>query len=431
MNRMEEAIDKLTDEELDLLNSDAEMLAAFKAKYSATDGPSLSTPELMGDLTAGTSDMNVTDQGNGVTSSIGTAFEKAGRPVRGGYAGVGSLVGGNDLPTAAGEVRNVMAGLEPETKSGRIGEFAGSFFTPAQIALQATGAKAAPYISKGLGMVAKPMAKLAVNAFPKISRILGVAPEAVEQLVTNPKAVKAAKAMPQMADDVANTIKGFGQKGMTTAAEGKLLLSAEKAVPGLKESLNKLAMKIEGGPLAEEADKLAGKYVRELAGKLKEGISEKEVGQLIDTLDDKIGAKWAKVNPTVMTEAKEEVRRVLSRALQAQNQKYAKAMADSAASFEPVETLTKNLGLKSGAPSDATIPALKKITNPDALSTQRALANFPGLSAEVADSAARAALQESLLGKLTLGLTPMLDPLVQGSVRSAPAAINAIREGLR
>lgn len=427
MNRMEEAIDKLTDEELDLLNSDAEMLAAFKAKYSATDGPSLSTPELQGDLTAGTSDTNVTDQGNRVISPV----SKVGDVVRGGMAGTGSLMGGNDLPTAAGEVRNVIAGLEPETKSGRAGEFAGSFFTPTQIALQATGAKAAPYISKGLGMVAKPITKMAVNAFPKISELLGAAPEAVSALVENPNAVKTAKAMPQMADEVANVVKGFGQKGMTTAAEGKLLLSAEKAVPGIKESLNKLAMKIEGGPLAEEADKMAGKYVRELAGKLKEGISEKEVGQLIDTLDDKIGAKWAKVNPTVMTEAKEEVRRVLSRALQAQNQNYAKAMAESSASFGPTETLTKNLGLKSGAPSDATIPALKKITNPDALSTQRALLNFPGLSEEVANAAAKAALQESLLGKSAMFLTPYLDSMIQGSVKSAPATINAIREGLR
>lgn len=427
MNRMEEAIDKLTDEELDLLNSDPEMLAAFKAKYSATEGLSLSTPELISDLTPSTENVNVTDQGNRVISPI----SKLGDVIRGGYAGTGSLMGGNDLPTAAGEVRNVMAGLEPETKSGRAGEFAGSFFTPAQIALQATGAKAAPYISKGLGMVAKPITKMAVNAFPKISELLGAAPEAITRLAENPKAVKAAKSLPQMADEVANTVKGFGQKGMTTAAEGKLLLSAEKAVPGLKKSLNDLAMKIEGGPLAEEADKLAGKYVRELAGKLKEGISEKEVGKLIDTLDDKIGAKWAKVNPTVMTEAKEEVRRVLSRALQSQNKKYASAMAESASSFGPTETLTKNLGLKSGAPSDTTIPALKKITNPDALSTQRALMNFPGLSEEVANAAAKAALQESLLGKSAMFLTPYLDPLVQGSVRAAPAAANAIYEGLR
>lgn len=428
---LDEAINQLSDEETDLLLSDPEMLAEFKAKFDQKEGPVLSTPQLAGDLTAGTSDSNVTDQGKGVHSSIGTALEMTGRPVRAGYAGTGALIGGNDLPTAAGEVRNIMAGLEPETKSGKRGDFAGSFFTPAQIALQYSGAKAAPYIAKGLGAVAAPAVKFASKISPKLSRILGVAPEAIGGLVDNPKAVEAAQSLPQMADEVAGTVRSLSQKGMTVAETGKKLLSAEKAVPGLKKGLNDLAMKIEGGPLAEEADKLAGKYVREIAQNLKEGITEKEVGALIESLDTKIGAKWAKANPTIMTEAKEEVRRLLSRALQAQNKQYASAMAESAATFEPTETLTKNLVLKEGAPSDSTVGALKKIIDPEAMATQRALGSFPELAAKVGPAATKAALQESLLGSGALWLVPKLGPAVEGAVKAAPASINALYRGLR
>lgn len=450
---LDQAVEQLSDEEAELLLSDEAMLKEFKVKF---DQPEKEPEDL---AVLGGVAKRLLPSKETLEAPL-RASEKLGTMVKAGGSGLAELSKNvlpkvvNRMPAvtlaqslgaptfqeepfspallqAGQNVNAVMQGLEPETPIGRAGEFAGSFFTPTQIALQATGAKAAPYIARGLGAIAKPIVKTAVNAFPRISELLGAAPQAITRLAENPQAVKAAKSMPQMADEVAGTVKGLSQKGMTTSAEGKKLLSAEKAVPGLKKSLNDLAMKIEGGPLAEETDRLAGKYVRDFSEKIEAGISEKEVGALIDTLDDKIGAKWAKANPTVITEAKEEVRRLLSHALQAQNKNYAKAMAESSATFEPTETLTKNLGLKSGAPSDTTISNLKKITSPDALSTQRALTNFPGLSTEVANAAAKAALQESLLGNLAMWGVPKLNPLVQGSVKATPSLANAIYEGLR
>lgn len=444
MSRMEEAIESLSEEELDLLNSDSEMLADFKAKYSKEEKPSVSDV--------------VMKAGKKLLPSKETleaplkASEKLGTMVESGGSGIAELskailprIGNVYLPEsmefnepgmeesilqAGRNVEAVMGGLTPETPVGRAGQFMGSFFTPTQIALQATGAKAAPYVAQGLGAVAKPVAKFATGAFPRISKALGVGPEAVTRLVENPQAVQAAKSMPQMAEEVAGTVRGLSQKGMDVAKAGKALLSDTKVVTGLEKQLTSFADDIGGGPLAEESDQLAGKYVREIAEKLKDKLTEKEVGALIDSLDKKIGAKWAKANPTVITEAKEGVRRILSRALQDQNKNYAKAMAESAATFEPTEALTKSLGLREGAPSDTTISALRKVIDPEALGTQRALASFPGMAGPVADAAARAALQESLLGRSALFMTPKLAPMVSGAVRALPAVGNAIYQGL-
>lgn len=389
--------------------------------YMASKGP-----QLMGDLTPSTGSMDVNDQGNVTTNPI----SEAGKAVEAGYTGLADLATLKGLPTAAANVENVMNDQAPTTASGKVGRFAGSFFTPVQIALQATGAAAAPYVAKGLGAVARPVTKFAAGAFPKISKVLGASPEAIGALVDNPEAVRAAKSMPEVAEDVASTVRGLSQKGMDVAKAGKTLLSSTKPVAGLEKSLMSYADEIATSPAAEEADQLAAKYVREFAEKIKGKVSEKEVGALIDSLDEKIGAKWAKANPTLMVETKEGIRRLLSRALQAQNKEYAAAMAESASTFGPTEALSKNLALREGVPSDSTIPALKKVIDPEALATQRALSSFPAMSGQVANAAAKAALQESLLGRTALGIVPNLGPITEGVVQAAPALSNAIYQGL-
>lgn len=329
------------------------------------------------------------------------------------------------IQQAGQDVTNVQNDQAPETTAGKIGSTVGSFFTPAQIALQALGGAVAKPIAEGVGKVASPVIKGLVNAFPKLSNMVGAAPEAVSALADNPEAVNAAKSLPATAQDVASAVQGLSQKGMATAKAGSELLSDSTPVIGIKDQLMRMAAKMGSDPLAEEADKLAADYVSQVAKSIKNNPTEQQVGDLIASLDEKINAKWAKANPGPATAAKEEIRRLLSRALQAQNPGYAKAMAESAGTFEPTETLTKSLGLGQGAPGDTTVNALRKITNPDALATQRALMSFPGMAGDVANSAAKDALQQTLLGKSSLFLAPFLKPTLQGAVQTLPAAGNA------
>jgi len=332
---------------------------------------------------------------------------------------------------AGQDVTNVENSQPAETTAGKIGSTVGSFFTPNQIALQALGGAAAEPIANAVGNVAAPVAKGLVNAFPKISRMIGAAPEAISTLADNPEAVNAAKSLPQTAQDVASAVQGLGQKGMEAAKAGAELLSDSTPVPGIKDQLMRMAAKMANDPLAEEGDKAAADYVSQVAKSVKNNATESDIGDLISSLDEKINTKWSKANPGPATAAKEEIRRLLSRALQGQNPAYAKAMAESSATFEPTETLTKSLGLGQGAPGDTTVNALRKINDPEALATQRALTSLPGLAGPVANAAAKDALQQTLLGKSALFLAPYLNPTLRGGVQALPAAGNAAAQAVQ
>ena len=388
--------------------------------------------------------------GKGPIDDLMSMSSEAGKMVKAGGAGIAdidaallpraaNMIPGVDMeePSMSGavlnagqDVQNVMADKAPEQPAGKAGEFVGSFFTPNQIALQALGgAVAKPIVNLGAKAVT-PVIKGLVNAFPKLSNLVGAAPEAISTLVDNPEAVNAAKSMPEMAQDVASTVQGLSQKGMEAATAGKELLSDTVKVPGVKDQIMRLAAKMANDPLAQEGDKVAADYVSNVAKQIKEGSTEKQIGELIDALDEKINTKWNKANPGPMTGAQEEIRRILSRALQTQNPTYAKAMATSSGTFEPVQTLTKSLGLGEGAPGDTTVNALRKVTNPDALATQRALLSFPGLSEQVANAAAKDALQQTLLGKSAMFLAPKINPFLTNAMQTLPAAGNAVYQGL-
>jgi hypothetical protein len=326
---------------------------------------------------------------------------------------------------AGQDVSNVEAGQPPTSTSGAIGKTVGSFFTPNQIALQATGGALAEPIATGLGNVATPVIKGLVNAFPRLSELVGAAPEAVSALAENPQAIAAAKSLPETAQDVASTIQGLSKKGMDIASAGKEALSDTTPVVGLRDKLMNYAANIANSPGADEADQAAADYVSKYAKNLDLNPSEADVNDLIEDLDDKINTKYNKANPGPLLDAKIAVRRTLSQALQNQNPAYAKAMAQASATFAPTETLSQSFGVQSGSPSDRTINAIINKSNPNALATQRALTAIPGLSDVIANAAAKDALQQSLLGKLGLYLAPKVSGIVQGGIQSLPAIGNA------
>jgi hypothetical protein len=332
----------------------------------------------------------------------------------------------SDAVTQAGQdVNAVEAGQPPATAAGKAGETVGSFFTPNQIALQGLGGAVAKPIAEGLGNVATPVIKGLVNAFPKLSSMIGAAPEAVSALAEAPEAVAGAKSLPEVAQNVAGTVQGLSEKGMDIASAGKAALSDETPVVGLKDKLMNYGANLAKGPAADEADQAAADYVSKFAKNLDLNPSESDIGEMIDDLDDKINTKFNKANPGPTAEAKIGIRRILSQALQGQNQEYAKAMAQAQGTFEPTEALSKSFGVEGGAPSDRTINALRNKATPDALATQRALLSTPGLSDTISNAVAKDALQKSLLGKLALYLAPKVGGAVQGGVNALPAVGNA------
>jgi hypothetical protein len=380
-----------------------------------------------------------------------TASKKLGTMVEAGGAGIGDI-DANLLPRAANlipgvnmktepflpavqqagtDVENVMKGLAPETAAGKAGKFVGSFFTPNQIAMQAIGGAAAEPIVAGLGKIATPVSKFAVNAFPKVSNFLGAAPEAVSALAENPEAVSEAASLPEMAETVAGKVKGLGESGIEAAQAGKAALSDTTPVVGLKDKLMNYAANLANSSGADEADQAAADYVTKYAKNLDLNPSELDVKELIEKMDDKINTKFEQANPTMLTEAKKAIRQTLNEALTAQNPAYAKAMAEASGTFAPQETLSKAFSLKEGAPSDATIQALRNKANPEALATQKALSTtFPGLAQNIGNSAAKAALQQNLLGKLGLFGAPKLGPAIAGAIKGVPATGNAVYQGL-
>lgn len=323
------------------------------------------------------------------------------------------------------DVNAVEAGQPPTSIAGTVGKTVGSFFTPNQIALQAAGGAAAPYVAKGLGNIASPIISGLVSSFPKASSWAGLEPEAVSALASSPQAVSNAAPLTNVAENVAGTVQGLSKQGMDIASAGKAALSDETPVLGLKDKLMNYAANLQKGPAADEADEAAAKFVSSFAKKMKLNLSEADIGDMISDLDDKINMKYNQANPTIMTEAKVGIRRTLSQALQDQNPEYAKAMADSAATFEPTEALSKSLGVEGGIPSDRTINALRNKATPEALATQRALGSIPGLSDTINNAVSKDALKNSLLGKIALYLAPKLRGAVQGGVQTLPTVGNA------
>lgn len=192
MPNINDVINTLSEDELDLLNSDSEMLAAFKKKYQPDEGSH---------VTAG-------DVGRAAWDTV----KDVGTLTKAGGAGIADLIA-HPLDTAANAVNIVRPGTFDNSDAGIkkavenighvkkdedltsgaavIGDALGSQFTPGQIALQATFGKIAemvgPTVANMMRGWSESAARMAVGATKKICEAIGVTDlSAVAQFLLQP-----------------------------------------------------------------------------------------------------------------------------------------------------------------------------------------------------------------------------------------------------
>jgi hypothetical protein len=340
--------------------------------------------------------------------------------------------GPSDLSQASEDIGNVEAGQPATSTAGKVGAGIGSFFTPNQIVLQGLGGALAKPIASGIGNAAAATMKGLSSVTPeiagKIAGYFGAEPGAVASLAESPEAVSTAQNMKGAAEDTGAFLKGISKRGQAAAEAAKDALSDENEIEGAGDIAQKTLGKLTNDKYANQ---LATDKLSDIVKSIQTDPSESNIGQAIDDLDDLI--KYNSKSAPDWSQNLQQVRGQLSNMLKTQNPAYKAGMEASAATRGPLSTLETNLGVKKGLPSDWTINALDKVTNPNALATQRALAALPGgaqLTGNVTNSVAKAALQQGLLGKLALMLAPNVNPVISGAVQAAPATANAVYQGL-
>jgi hypothetical protein len=464
MTTLEEAINSLSEEELDLLNSDPEMLVAFQAKYGGI-------PALKGDLTPSLGTSDVTNQGTKTTNPIA----KIGTAVEAGGAGIGDIVTGKGLPQAAETVRGVLDEEPLKTTSGKVGKFAGSFFTPTQIALQATGAKVVPSVLKGLGKGANTFGKWIARsteaelpaaqkgASEVIGALTGAEPEALQQVMLNAPRVKAAASFPQLADEMATAMNKLGshigdlEKAANATLNAEKLVSTEpmlNAIATARAGLGEAALP-EVTAMKQTLDELA----KQVAAK-GNMISEAKMAEWIKSLQK--GINWNDPTGTVRNEALSKIQGITNDALKAINPAYAKAEAKLAETISLKDGIAQSMGLtkdpgKAWAAKDVAVTKLKGLLNPEnkasTVKLLKELSKIPGMK-DILKEVELAAAKESItapatgahkmfglgtrlpaLGGVLAGLVPKIPEAVAGglpyAVRSVPAIANAVYQGLK
>lgn len=393
--------------------------------------------------------------GQGPVDELMGASKDVGNMVKAGGAGIANLIPGavksagdllalnpqqaaqdfpgpQDLSQASEDIGNVEQGQPATSTAGKVGAGIGSFFTPNQIVLQGLGAGLAKPIASGIGNVASATMRGLSDITPeiagKIAGYFGAEPGAVASLAESPEAVSNAQSMKGAAEDTGAFLKGIGKRGQQAAEAAKDALSEDTEIEGAGDLAQKTLGKLTSDKYASQlaTDKLA-----DIVKSIQHDSSESNIGQAIDDLDDLI--KYNSKSAPDWSQNLQQVRQQLSSMLKSSNPAYKSAIEASAATRAPLSTLETNLGVKKGLPSDWTIKALDKVNDPDALATQRALTALPGgtqLAGNVANSSAKAALQQGLLGKLALLFAPHVNSAVSGGIQAAPVAANAVYQGL-
>lgn len=244
---LEQAIDSLTDEELDLLNSDPELLAAFKQKYQD------SAPNWEEEYAKIASEPGLETSVLGLPV-MGTDIQKIGQSTKAGVAGLAELLTGKGLEKAAGTTKAVKAGEEPSTTAGKIGEFVGGMVTPEQIALQAAGGAAleglgvgewAANLLEGWGENA---ARTAITGIKQIAKSMGLENlSALSQFLLKPVQI-AGKELPAI---------------ITPLSDSKAMLSAAQAIKNAAgKVLGKISPEIDD-ILAQNPEKIGVKQILE------------------------------------------------------------------------------------------------------------------------------------------------------------------------
>lgn len=414
-----------------------------------------------------------------------TASNKLGTMVEAGGAGIGDI-DANLLPRAANlipgvnmktepflpavsqagqDVNNVMAGLAPETATGKAGKFIGSFFTPNQIALQATGEAAAKPIVEGLGAginkVGELLAPASESGLPgaakaagnALSTVSGVGTPELETVMSNPGAVDAAKSFPQVAEDVAGSMNkltdhiGTLEKTANAALDASKTMSVSPMVDAINTELKAIKMADVVTPSMENTQEILEGMLQKI--KDKGTMTEPEVARWVKSVQGKVN--WNDPLGTDLNQALTHVQNAVNDALKTQNPEYAAATENFANAVNLKNDLSKAMGVTKGsglngtfAPENVSVAKLKGLLNPDsAIATKKLLGQFaevPGVPnyMDVAkQAAAKAALGQGARARLAgflAGLVPgagkAAETVGTGALQSVPAAGNAVYQGL-
>jgi hypothetical protein len=424
--------------------------------------------------------------GKGPIDDLMGMFKEGGKMVEAGGAGIGNLNASllphvaNMIPgvhttgpslseatlNAGADVRHVLNDEAPETPAGKAGKFVGSFFTPAQIALQATGEAAINPIVKGLGMginkIGSLLAPASEEALPgaakavgnALSTVSGVGTPELETVMMNPKAVSAAKSFPQVAEDVAGSMNTLTEhldtleKAAVAALDAKKTMSVAPMVDAINSELKAIKMADVPTQSLENAETVLEGMLDKV--KNRGTMTEPEVAKWVKSVQSKIN--WNDPLAADLSEALTHVQNTVNDALKAQNPAYAAAEKNFASAVNLKNDLTKAMGVaKEGgmqgkfAPENVSVAKLKGLLNPDsAVATKKLLGQFaevPGVPnyLDVAkQAAAKAALGQGARARMAgflAGLVPgagrAAESVATGTARALPAAGNAVYQGLQ
>lgn len=367
------------------------------------------------------------------------------------------------LSQAAQNVNDVLADREPTTAAGRAGKFVGSFFTPNQIALTATGEAAAAPIVKGLGKginaVGKLLAPASEEALPgaakavgnALSTVGGVETPALETVMSSGrKAVQGAKSFPALAEDVAGSMNKLTQhideleKGANAALDAKAAMNTQVMKDAVQMQIAEIKNANVITPEMEKAQEVLQGMLDKLKGK--ETMTQPEVAKWVKDVQGVV-KKWSGQGSD-LTEALKPVQNTVNDALKAANPKYAEAEAKFADAVNLKNDLADAMGVEKVkgkfAPENVSVTKLKGLLNPDsALQTKKLLgrlADIPGMpnfAKLVKESSAKAATSQGVRSRLAgflAGLVPgamnATKTAATGAIKAIPVAGNAIYQGL-
>lgn len=477
---LDDAINNLSEDEVDLLTSDPQMLEEFKEKFAAHQAPA--APGIMDTMAASAKKLLPSME---TLKAPLKASEQAGKMVEAGGAGIGDI-DANILPHVANmipgvsmqtkpflpavqqagtDVNNVMAGLAPETTAGKVGKAVGSFFTPKQIAMQATGEAAAKPIVEGLGYglnkIGSLLSPTSDSALPgaakavgnALSTVSGVGTPELETVMSNPAAVDAAKSFPGVAEDVAGSMNKLTmhldalEKTANATLDPKKTLPVSTMVDAINEELKAIKMADVATPAMDNAQTV-------LAGMLKKvenrgTMTQPEVAKWVKSVQGKIN--WTDPLGTDLAESLTHVQSSVNDALKAANPEYATAESHFADAVNLKNDLSKSMGVTKEAgmqgkftPDNVSVAKLKGLLNPDsAIATKKLLGKFaevpgvPNYMDVTKQAAAKAAINSgwrSRMAGFLAGLVPGAaktgQAAVSGAVQSIPSVGNAVYQGL-
>jgi hypothetical protein len=441
------------------------------ADYMSSQGP-----KLQGDLTPSTENADVTNQGTETKSSIPSLVTGMGRMVEAGGAGIADIVTGKELPQATETIKAVEEEEPVKTTSGKVGKFVGSFFTPAQIAMQAAGGPLAKGVMQGLGKAATGVGKLiarpteaALPAAQKgasevIGALTSAEPEALQQvMVQGRKAIKGAASFPQLGEQMATNMTKLEthitdlNKAVEGTLDAKKMLSSQPIVDAIQQA--KQLAGTTGSAESEAVVSNLNKLQENIIKKYGDKMSEVDVHKWIQSIQNETRFPGATATESAMNEAKKKAGGMVNDLLKAQNPAYAEAKAPLAEAIGLRDGLAKAMGVekeagKAWSAKDVAAGKLRQLLNPENRATTvkmlKELAKVPGMQ-DVLAQVERTAAKESIeapakgfskllgmgtrlpeLGGIMAGLVPSVPSLATTAAskvaKYGPAGINVARQ---